>query len=468
MVLHSFLKMETRERSRQARERSESHREKAMTGLPVSQQEALAATIFGRGTSSASRTDAQNRFLKSHLEMGYPQHGKNSQLFAVLRHILRQEHHLVMAIDEAVAARSGKVIQRDGLGLPMDVGTTTSSKWPSETRCEGNHSNDQRSSDHRSSSSSNDAPENELHEHPSISTMPSHGTVPKGERPPVRYHVYSGWAKQTKETSEQQRPRMHPRFEPEASRDPIVIKGFDPAEYAALQPKVEPITSDAVSEQLRRTDLGNPHEISPILQPFAGNVARSPSAGLGYEMAGNAYQSRESTGEDAVASEAESYENIPPIAQGFDLSKSLPDPSSAELDAAFFARWHTSSSDESEKFQSQVIHSSFLAGPELGNDSLASTLQPHHSLLSELLEGAASGDPDPKKTVDGQEKEQKQPGPSSSADRSRSQSEDSAVPPNFFENSEKVIRGVNSPLLRDEQEKLNSSGMHMDWYDRLP
>lgn len=83
IVLHSFLKMETRERSRQARERSESHREKAMTGLPVSQQEALAATIFGRGTSSASRTDAQNRFLKSHLEMGYPQHGKSNLLFAV-------------------------------------------------------------------------------------------------------------------------------------------------------------------------------------------------------------------------------------------------------------------------------------------------------------------------------------------------------------------------------------------------
>lgn len=83
MVLHSFLKMETRERSRQARERTESHREKAMTGLPVSQQEALAATIFGRGTSSASRTDAQNRFLRSHLDMGYPQHGKNNQLLVV-------------------------------------------------------------------------------------------------------------------------------------------------------------------------------------------------------------------------------------------------------------------------------------------------------------------------------------------------------------------------------------------------
>ncbi len=382
--------------------------------------------------------------------------------------MLRQEHRLVMAIDEAVAARSGKVIQRDGLGLPMDVGTTTSSKWPSETRCEGNHSNDQRSRDHRSSSSSNDAPENEPHEHPSISTMPSHGTVPKGERPPVRYHVYSGWAKHTKETSEQQRPRMHPRFEPEASRDPIVIKGFDPAEYAALQPKVEPMTSDAVSEQLRRMDLGSPHEISPILQPFAGNVARSPSAGLGYEIAGNAYQSRESTGEDAVASEAESYENTPPTAQGYDLSKSLLDPSSAELDAAFFARRHTSSSDESEKFQSQVIHSSFLVGSEPGNDSLASPVQPHHSLLSELLEGAVSGAPDSERTGDAPEKGQKQPGPSSSANRSRSQSEDSAVPPNFFENSEKVIRGVNSPLLRDEQEKLNSSGMHMDWYDRLP
>jgi len=377
--------------------------------------------------------------------------------------MLRQKHRLVMAIDEAVAARSGKVIQRDGLGLPMDVGTTTSSKWPSETRCEGNHS-----SDHRSSSSSNDAPEHEPHEHASVSAMPSQGTVPKGERPPVRYHVYSGWAKQTKETSEQQRPRMHPRVEPEASRDPIVIKGFDPAEYAALQPKVEPMTPEAVSEQLRRMDLGSPHEISPILQPFAGNVARSPSAGLGYEMAGNAYQSRGSTGEDAVASETESYENTPPIVQGFDLSKSLPDPSSAELDVAFFARRHTSSSDESEKFQSQVIRSSFFVGPEPGNDSLGSTLQPHHSLLSELLEGAASGDPDPKKTVDGPEKEQKQPGPSSSANRSRSQSEDSAVPPDFFENSEKVIRGVNSPLLRDEQEKLNSSGMHMDWYDRLP
>lgn len=74
--------MEMRERSRQVKERSESREEKAMTGLPVSQQEALAATIFGRETSSANRTDAQNRFLKSHLEAGYPQHGKNSKLFA--------------------------------------------------------------------------------------------------------------------------------------------------------------------------------------------------------------------------------------------------------------------------------------------------------------------------------------------------------------------------------------------------
>lgn len=376
--------------------------------------------------------------------------------------MLRQEHHLVMALDEEVAARSGKVIQRDGLGLPMDVGTTISSKWPSETRSEGNHS----SEPHRSSS--NDAPKNEPHAHASESAMPSPGTVPKGGKPPVRYHVYTGWAKQTKEESEQQKPRMHPQFEPEASRDPIVIRGFDPAQYAALQPKVEPMTSEAMSEHLRQMSMDSPHEIRTILQPVAGIRASSPSVGLGNEMAGNAYQSRESMDEDAVVSETESYGNTPPIVQGFDLSKSLLDPSAAELDASFFARRRTLSSDESEKFQSQVIRSSFLVGPELGIESLASTLQPHHSLLSDLLGNAASDAPDSKKTVEGLENEQKQPGPSILGSRSRSHSQDSAIPPDFFRNSEKVICGVNSPLLREEQEKLNSSGMHMDWYDRLP
>lgn len=374
--------------------------------------------------------------------------------------MLRQEYHLVMALDEEVAARSGKVIQRDGLGLPMDVGTTVSSKWPSETRSEGKHSSDRRSS------SSNDAPENEPHAHASDSATPSQDTVAKGGKPPVRYHVYSGWAKQTKEESQQQKPRMHPGFEPEASRDPIVIRGFDPAQYAALQPKVEPMTSEAMSEHLRQMSLDSPHEIRTNLQPVAGIRASSPSVGLGNEMAGNAYQSHELLDEDAVASETEGYENKPPIVQGFDLSESLLDPSPAKWNASFFARRRTSSTDESEKFQSQVIRSSFLVGPELGIDSLASTLQPHHSLLSELLGGAASDAPD--KTLDGPENEQKQPGPSFSANRSRSQSQDSAIPPAFFGNSEKVICGVNSPLLREEQEKLNSSGMHMDWYDRLP
>ncbi len=390
--------------------------------------------------------------------------------------MLRQEYHLVMALDEEIAARDGKVIQRDGLGLPMDIGTTISSKSPFETRCEGNDSNDHRSSDHKSSSSSsdhkssssNDAPRNEPHEDSSVSAMPFQGTIPKGKKPPVRYHVYSGWAKQTKEESEQQKPRMHPRFEPEASRDPIVIKGFDLAQYAAVQPKVESMTSEAMSEDLRQMNLDSPHEIRTTLQPVADIRASRLSVGLGNEMAGNAYRSRESTDEDAVASGAGNYENTHPIVQGFDLSQSLPDPSSAELDAAFFARRRTSSSDESEQFQTQVIRSSFLVGPDLGIDSLASTLQLHHSLLSEMLGSAASDAPDSKETVDGPEIEEEQPGPSFSVNRSRSHSEDSAIPPNFFENSEKVIRAANSPLLRDEQEKLNSSGMHMDWYDRLP
>jgi len=373
--------------------------------------------------------------------------------------MLIQEYRLVMAIDEAVAARSGKVIQRDGLGLPMDVGTTNSSRRPSETERAGHHS-----SDH--SSSSNDPPESEPPEPVSDSAMPSQGTPPRGERPPVRYHVFSGWAKQTKEESEQRGPRMHPRFEPEASHYPIVIKGFDPAVYAALQPKAEPMTSKDVSEQLRQMDLGSRREVLPVLQPFAGNVARSLSMERGNDMAGNAYRSPETTDENAVASQADSYEIFSPTVHGFDLSKTLPDPSSVELDAAFLARRHTSSSDESEEFQSQVIPSSFLVGS--GNDSLTSTVQSHHSLLSELLEGAASATPDSEKTADASEEGQKQPGPSSSANRPRPQREDSALPPDFFGHSGEVIRGGNSPLLRDEQEKLNSSGMHMDWYDRLP
>ena len=74
LLLVGFLRLETRNRRRLGRDRSETSGVPAQTGLPKSEQEALAATIFGRGTSSTTRTDRQNQFLKSYTEMGYPEH----------------------------------------------------------------------------------------------------------------------------------------------------------------------------------------------------------------------------------------------------------------------------------------------------------------------------------------------------------------------------------------------------------
>ena len=76
LLLLTMLRLETRERRREGRERSQSSGVAARTGLPRSQQEALAATIFGRETSSTNRSDAQNRFLKSWMETAYPEHGE--------------------------------------------------------------------------------------------------------------------------------------------------------------------------------------------------------------------------------------------------------------------------------------------------------------------------------------------------------------------------------------------------------
>lgn len=80
LLLLAFLRIEVRVRERQGRERMHSDGVAALTGLPKSLQEALASTMFGRETAAANRTEGQNRFLKSFIEMGYPQHGQHHAL----------------------------------------------------------------------------------------------------------------------------------------------------------------------------------------------------------------------------------------------------------------------------------------------------------------------------------------------------------------------------------------------------
>ena len=78
LLLVTFLRLEMRERKHHGGAKSESSGVAARTGLDKDQQDDLATQIYGKESTSSSRTTDQNRLLKSWFELGYPVGGENA------------------------------------------------------------------------------------------------------------------------------------------------------------------------------------------------------------------------------------------------------------------------------------------------------------------------------------------------------------------------------------------------------
>ena len=183
--------------------------------------------------------------------------------------------------------------------------------------------------------------------------------------------------------------------------------------------------------------------------------------------------------EEASGAQAGPSHELSPIPQRSNLLGEIPDPSSAEIDRAFLD--HVPSSDETLKFNSQLAHPSFLASQVQDDDSVGSTLPPQESLLSQLLEGAVPDVPKSRETTRPDEHGREETSlPATSGSRRRPRRSDSAIPPDFFRNSQEIILGNDPPQLEDEEKEPgspqlrggdkdpNSNLMEINWYDRLP
>ena len=372
-----------------------------------------------------------------------------------------------MAQDRAYAAHYGRTIQRDSLGLPMHVGTESASTSPPRSQNANGQSANQ-SGKARSSES----------EHISTPMTLTREPAPEGQNPSVKLHACTGWAQDVMEKKKQRQPRLHPGFEPEVPRNPIVIRGFDPAVYAAAQHQPDAEDREGIGQKLKEMDLQSPRDLAPVLQASAGNVATS-SSGEPAAVVENTPSEESKSKQEASGAQAESSHELPPILQPFNLLGEISDPSSAEIDRAFLQ--HVPSSDETLKFNSQLAHPSFLASLVEDDDSIGSTLPPQESLLSQMLEGAVSVVPESRETTRPDENRRETTGlPATSGSRRRPRRSDSAIPPDFFRNSQEIILGNDPPQLKDEENEPgsphlrggdkdpNSNLMDINWYDRLP
>ena len=372
-----------------------------------------------------------------------------------------------MAQDRAYAAHYGRTIQRDSLGLPMHVGTESASMSPPRSQNVNDQSGNQ-SGKVRSSES----------EHISTPMTLTREPTPEGQKPPLRLHACTGWAQHVIEKRKQRQPRLHPGFEPEVSRNPIVIRGFDPAVYAAAQRQPEAEDTEDIGQKLKEMDLQSPRDLAPVLQDSAGNVAPSSSEGPA-AVVENTPGEESKSNEEASGAQAGPSHELSPIPQRSNLLGEIPDPSSAEIDRAFLD--HVPSSDETLKFNSQLAHPSFLASQVQDDDSVGSTLPPQESLLSQLLEGAVPDVTKSRETTRPDEHGREETSlPATSGSRRRPRRSDSAIPPDFFRNSQEIILGNDPPQLEDEEKEPgsphlrggdkdpNSNLMEINWYDRLP
>ena len=360
--------------------------------------------------------------------------------------------YVVIARDEAIAARSGKDIQRDCLGLPMHVGTQASSEWPPGSRPASNRS------------SNIHTPEREPLSNPM--TLPRR--TPSGEKPSLRHHPYSGFAERLIASSKKRQPRLGDAFEPEAPRDPVVIRGFDTTNYAALQPEGQPIDERDICQQLKQMDLQSPQDLPSILQACACNAAKSPHKDE-VDAVGSTPEKESGPRNEVSAPQENRDKDLTPISQPVNLSKSLPDPSSAEIDRAFLR----DSSPSEEAFASQVDRPSFLVEPGQDNDSTDSTVEPPQSLLSQLLESAVPDVPGPAETESTPESNIERLGGMHSETRPEEpHRENSAPPPDLFGSSQTDTGRNSSPQLTDEGRRSSVVAMNMSWevhpFERLP
>ena len=149
-----------------------------------------------------------------------------------------------MANDEARAAATGRTVQKDSLGLPLLVGTDDESEWLTTSQFHTEPTEEVVS---------------EVNTPPSATEQ-----TPPGQRPVLRHHRYSGFARKKIEAKQKEAPKLAPNYVEEAHHDPIVVKGFDPDAGTELQLK-DPFSKanvSAIGQQLKERDLQSPYDSS--------------------------------------------------------------------------------------------------------------------------------------------------------------------------------------------------------------
>ena len=419
-TLLALLRLEIRAQGDRPRRRSSNGVITQQTGLSKPEQENLAATMFGRETSSANRTDAQNQFLKSHMEMAYPQHGEHRlPLFMVYDCdfvICADEVGLeAIAEDEAAAAKYGGHPTRDYLGLPSNVGGVSHYAkvgMPPEVLRAINASGS------RHQTNQAQRPEREHISAPMAITTPN---VPPGVKPPARRHSCTGYADQVMENVRQRQPRFAPNFRPENPSDPVQIEGMEPAEYAAAQPYV-PSAHEQTGQPLQRMELQS--ELTSELDKEKEKENRAYREA--FTDTARAWRTKmerfgllaPASGESS-SSASHASSRFPP---GVPVQEQDQSASASQADALPSLQWHT----------------------------VLGVSKPQPLTEQEEIEQA--------------EANEQQPVPR----RPMLQREDSALPPDFFTSESEIIlrrRERDSP---DPWDDPSPASMEQDWHERLP
>lgn len=362
-----------------------------------------------------------------------------------------------MANDEAVASQWGRTIQRDSLGLPVDVGTAQSSAWPPEVQRAIDRDREERS---KFQSSERREPMTVARE-----------ATPRGQKPPLRHHECSGYSEQLLQAKRQQQPRLAPVYKSQTARDALRIEGMDPAAYATVQAHVALADAEDIGQRLRQMDLHAAQGSTSTSQTPRGNEELD----LCNERVTEASNNRDKGSEAAVEaskSGTKHHHGFPPTYQGFDLSRSIPDVSSAEVDRSILAASRaTSSSGETLEFASQADHSPFLTGSSPATYSSDSTLQPGEGLLSQMLEGASSHNSELEVTTGQGLRARTQSNTAPSENTVKRHREDSELTADLLQpSSREILFRRERPSLqpRDGENDPSPASLEPAWYDRLP